>query len=520
MERHMSRYRAHAARRPVSVAALVVGLCLGAIPGDTDARPAKPNIVLILTDDEDVGIHAFMPKTEALIEDQGTTFVNFFVTYPWCCPSRATILRGQYAHNTGVLGNEPPWGGFEKFHELGLGESTIATWLQAGGYHTAMVGKYLNRYVPEKDGVPPGWSEWYVGGNAHPSYDYTLNENGRIVAYGDRPEDYLNDVLTGKAVQVIRKASAADRPFFVYVLPYTPHSPSVAAPRHQGMFADAELPRTPAFDEVDISDKPAFIRSLPPVDEERFALLEDEYRRRLRSLQAIDDMVESIVNALEAEQVLDDTYVIYSSDNGFHLGEHRLPAGKDFPYEEDIRVPMIARGPGVPAGERIDAMALNIDLAPTLAEIAGITPPAIVDGRSLLPLFADPAHPWRRSFLVERRQFEAQYLKLDVLQGMMVDELDRSAHFDAIRTDDWTYVEYRTGERELYDLAADPYQLANLAGEADPALVAALSERLAALATCAAAECRRLENLPAGTEFRSLAKGEPGARVVPAAATN
>jgi arylsulfatase A-like enzyme len=383
-----------------------------------------------------------------------------------------------------------------------------------------MVGKYLNRYVPEKDGVPPGWDEWYVGGMAHASYHYTLNENGRIVAYGDRPEDYLNDVLTGKAVDVIRRSSAAGEPFFVYVLPYTPHSPSVAAPRHAGMFADAELPRTPAVDEADLSDKPAFIRSLPPFDAERFAYLEYEYRRRLGSLQAIDDMVESIVNALNAADVLDDTYVMYSSDNGFHIGEHGLPAGKDFPYEEDIRVPMTVRGPGVPEGRTIEAMVLNNDFAPTLAAIAGIEPASFVDGRSFLPLLQNPEHAWRQSFLVQRRVFEAHYLELAERSGIPAELIDQSAYYDAIRTADWTYVEYATGERELYDLARDPHQLDNVAEIADPVLIAALSERVAALARCAAAECRRIEDLPGAAEPPLLAKPQPDAMVIPAAATN
>ncbi|HZA66873.1 MAG TPA: sulfatase, partial [Geminicoccaceae bacterium] len=405
--------RSFAWLRPLLLIALTLGL--SHTPGPVAATPvvpSQPNIVVIMTDDEDLAIHDFMPKTKALLEDRGTTFDNFFVSYPFCCPSRASILRGQYAHNTHIVGNEQPWGGFEKLRQLGLEESTVATWLQAAGYHTTMIGKYINRYVPERDGVPPGWNEWYVGGNAHRSYNYTLNENGKMVAYGDGPEEYLNDVLTGKAVQVIRNASAAGRPFFVYVLPYTPHSPSVAAPRHLGMFADAALPKTPAFDEADVSDKPAFIRAIPPLDGEQIARLEDEYRRRLASLQAIDDMVESIVNALEAGGTLERTYVMYSSDNGFHLGEHRLPSGKDFPYEEDIRVPMVVRGPGVPEGETIEAMGLNSDFAPTFAEIAGIAPPAFVDGRSFLPLFEDPDQAWRESFLVERRQFEAQYVAL------------------------------------------------------------------------------------------------------------
>ncbi len=506
----MSLFAPRAWLRPALLAVLVIGL--SQIPGSAGATPVaprQPNIVLILTDDEDLALHQFMPKTKALLEDRGTTFDHFFVSYSFCCPSRASILRGQYAHNTHIVGNEQPWGGFEKFRQLGLEESTIATWLQGAGYHTAMVGKYLNRYAPERDGVPPGWDEWYVGGNAHPSYEYTLNENGRIVAYDHQPRDYLNDVLTDKAVQVIRKAGAAGQPFFVYVLPYTPHSPSVAAPRHVDLFARATLPRTPAFDEADVGDKPDFVRRLPPLDDEHVRRLEDEYRRRLASLQAVDDMVERVVGALEAVGALDDTYVIYSSDNGFHLGEHRLPAGKDFAYEEDIRVPAIVRGPGVPAGQRIEAMVLNSDFAPTFAEIAGIAAPAFVDGRSFLPLFDNPKQAWRESFLLERRQLEQQYVELAEQLGMTAEQIDRAAPFDAIRTAGWTYVEYGTGERELYDLARDPHQLDNVVETADPALVAALAARLAELRTCAGAECRRLEDLPLMDESSPQLAAQP-----------
>lgn len=501
---------AFARSRSIALAAVVLGFSTSAGPvaGEPIESP-PPSIVLIVTDDEDLAIHEFMPKTRELLHDRGTTFDNFFVSYSFCCPSRASILRGQYAHNTHIVGNEPPWGGHEKFRLLGLEESTVATWLQDAGYRTAMVGKYLNRYVPERDGVPPGWNEWYVGGNAHPSYNYTLNENGQVVTYGDRPEDYLNDVLTEKAVQVIRNASAAAEPFFLYVLPYTPHSPSVAAPRHEGMFAEAQLPRTPAFDEADVSDKPAFIRMIPPLDEEDIGRLEREYRRRLASLQGVDDMVARIVEELEAARVLENTYVIYSSDNGFHLGEHRLPAGKDFAYEEDIRVPAVVRGPGVPAGARIDAMVLNNDFAPTFAEIAGIEPPEFVDGRSFLPLFDDTEQPWRESFLIERRQLESQYIDLAERLGMPKDQLDRSAEFDAIRTTGWTYIEYGTGERELYDLARDPHQLDNVVETADPALVEALARRLAELRTCSGADCRRLEDLPPMQSVSSDVAAQP-----------
>jgi arylsulfatase A-like enzyme len=496
MERHMMFLRTRAADRGIWTVALALGLCLGWLPAGVVAKTARPNIVLIMTDDEDVAAHAFMPKTKALIEDQGTTFTNYFISYPWCCPSRASILRGQYAHNTNIVGNEPPWGGYETFHGLGLEESTLATWLQAAGYRTAMIGKYLNRYVPEKDGVPPGWDDWYVGGNAHSSYDYVLNENGRMVAYGSAPKDYLNDVLTGKAEQTIRQAAAAGQPLFLYVLPYNPHSPSVAAPRHEGMFESAELPRTPAFDEADVSDKPAFIRQLPPLEPKQVAYLEFEYRRRIASLQAIDDMVADIVGTLRDTGQLDDTYIIYSSDDGFHMGAHRLIAGKDTAYDEDIRVPMVMRGPGVPAGERIEALVGNIDLAPTLAEIAGVRTPDFVDGRSFLPLLQDPEGPWRQAFLIERRRLEEQLIRQSRFTSLTPQDLDQAAVFNGIRTADLAFVAYDSGERELYDLRADPFQLDNTVDTADPALVAALSEHVAMLARCAADQCRNLEDLP------------------------
>ena len=482
-----------------AIVALAGATVVAPAPVEAAGAPAaRPNIVLILTDDEDVASHRFMPKTKALLEDRGTRFDNFFVSYPFCCPSRASILRGQYGHNTQVLGNELPYGGFEKLRMRGLEESTVATWLQAAGYRTGLFGKYINRYVPETGGVPPGWSEWYAAGNAHPSYDYVLNENGRIVTYGREPEDYLNDVLTRKAVGVIAAAAAAGQPFFLYLSTLTPHSPATSPPRHKDLFVDAELPRAPSFDEADVDDKPAVIRNLPRLDDGAIAWLEDEYRRRLRSLQAIDDMVEAVVGALEEAGVLEQTYLVYTSDNGFHMGEHRLIAGKDTAYEEDLRVPMIVRGPGVPQSERIEAMGLNIDLAPTFAEIAGIAPPAFVDGRSLLPLIADPNRAWRQSFLIERRQLEEHFVDLAEREGMSAEQLDRYAHFDGLRTMEWTYVEYGSGERELYDLRLDPHQLTNVVDEVAPSLVAALSRRLAELMECAGQQCRDLEERPLG----------------------
>jgi arylsulfatase A-like enzyme len=380
-----------------------------------------------------------------------------------------------------VQGNKPPEGGYLAFEKSGHEVSTIATWLQEAGYQTALYGKYLNGYHPERDGIPPGWSEWYGANGGYQNWDYTLNENGELVAYGHQPSDYLTDVLAAKAADTIRRSTAENKPFFLYVSPFSPHVPANPAPRHASLFAHEPLPRGPAFNEADVGDKPEVIRNLARLNEGQIASLETLWRRRLQCLQSIDDMVETIVDALDQAGVLDDTYIVYSSDNGHHLGEHRMPAGKDTAYEEDIRVPMSVRGPGVTKGARIDAMVANQDLAPTAAAMAGITPPAFVDGRSFLPLFEKPKQPWRRSFLLQR-------------VGLEADELMSVDSFFGIRTHDHTYVEYGGGERELYDLNADPYQLDNIVETADPALVTALSTHVEALSTCEADRCRKLED--------------------------
>jgi arylsulfatase A-like enzyme len=444
----------------------------------------RPNIVFVLTDDEDFKTHAYLPKVKTLLAERGAVFDNYFVTYSFCCPSRATALRGQYPHNHRVVGNDIPSGGYDKFHAMGLESSTIATWLQAAGYHTALLGKYLNHYDPETDGVPPGWDDWYVPGSSNYAYfDYWLNENGRPVRYGSRPEDYMTDVLTRHTTAIIREQAAAGTPFFLYVAPYGPHSPATPAPRHAGMFLDVSYPRTPSFDEPDVADKPSLVRELPRLADWQLAAIDRHHRERIQSMQSVDDMVESIVATLEATGQLDNTYILYASDNGFHQGEHRMFFGKTTAYEEDIHVPMILRGPSVPEGIKVKPYVLNNDLAPTFAAMAGIEVPGFVDGRNFLPLLDDPQQPWRQSFKVERRQRETH-------------ELTGTARFDAIRTPEWTYVEYGNGESELYDLLRDPFQVQNHIAKADPALVSALSERLAELATCAGSACRTFEDMP------------------------
>jgi N-acetylglucosamine-6-sulfatase len=464
--------------------AAACGLWSGSWAAMATAEPTnkRPNIILILSDDEDLRIHQYMPKTKALIEHQGVAFDNYFVTYSFCCPSRATILRGQYSHNHRIQGNVLPSGGARKFRALGHDHSTIATWLQAAGYYTGLFGKYMNEYEPgEETYIPPGWDEWYAAG--HDYYDYVLNENGEHVAYGHKAEDYLTDVIARHTTAAIRRAADNDSPFFFYVTPYAPHGPATAAPRHAHLFANAPFPKPASFNEMDTGDKPSLIRDLPKLDAKQIAWIEDHYRARLRALQAVDDLVESIVMALKKTGELDNTFIIYTSDNGWHLGEHRQVYGKTTAYEEDIRVPFVMRGPGLPRGLRLTPFVLNNDLAPTFAAMGGIKPPSFVDGRSFLPLLSDPQQPWRQSFAIERKQRENL-------------ELRGTAGFRALRTLDWTYVEYANGELELYDLQADPHQLANVITTADAMLVSRLSSRVAAISNCAANYCRVLEDLP------------------------
>ena len=476
---------------------------VGCMSSEVQASPGRPNIVLILTDDmrqDDLG---YMPKTQNLIADEGMEFTNAFVTTPTCCPSRASILRGQYAHNHEVLTNRPPLGGFEKFSELGDEESTVATWLADIGYHTSFFGKYLNGYAGMEDAthVPQGWDKWYArAGGGY--YNYPLSENGRMVFYGSREEDYLTDVLTAKATNSIRNSAGSSEPLFMYLAPNAPHSPYQNAPRHEDLFTQVEAPKPPSFNEEDVSDKPNyFIDDRSSDDEEdssesdeadesdeessdEEAELDETYRKRLRMLQAVDDMVEGVVNALAETGRLENTYIFFTSDNGFLLGEHGL-VGKGAPYEEAIRVPLAVRGPAISAGSTTDRIALNIDLAPTFAELAGASLPTFIDGRSLRPLFASDAATWRTAFLEE---FFSN---------------GKKKRYKAVRTSSGVkYVDYeKKGREELYDLNDDPYELESQPDtiESQPDTVEAaqrksLTKHLHALEDCAGESCRTAED--------------------------
>jgi N-acetylglucosamine-6-sulfatase len=489
----MSRHRR--ARPLIAVLAplgMVLGLT-GAAEGESVAKPAKrPNFVVIVTDDLEHDLYfdaSRFPKFNSLLVDKGTTFSNFFVTDSLCCPSRASILRGQYVHNHDVRGNRPPLGGFEKFHSSEDEKSTITTWLHGAGYRTGLLGKYLNGYPNSVDPtfVPPGWDVWAspTGGGGYSGYNYRLNDNGSLVRYGANPQDYMTDVLARKSGEFIQQSG--DKPFFLYVAPFVPHAPATPAPRHAETFPGVQAPRTASFNQADLSGEPQWLRDRPLLGDQQITSIDDLYRKQLQSMLAVDDLIGHVVETLREIRQLDNTYVVLTADNGFHLGQHRLPQGKITAFEEDIRVPLVVRGPDVRAGRKVGDFATNIDLAPTFADLGNAKAPRFVDGGSLEPALRGESrgHKGRETVLVEH--FAPGEGRARGRRGNM------PPTYAAVRTDRYTYVEYVTGELQLYDLRSDPDQLHNIASTADAKLLDDLAKQVAELRTCKAAECRRAD---------------------------
>jgi len=444
---------------------------------EVESPTNRPNILFILTDDLDYASVFKMPHIRSRLANEGASFEKAFVSYPVCCPSRATILTGLYAHNHDVRTNEPPEGGFQKFYSEGLEENTIAVRLQEGGYKTAFFGKYLNGYPGDEAStyIPPGWDEWYGKHRyrEHQPYRYKINENGEVVSYDNNTEDYYTDVLSGQATDFIGRTAEDSRPFFMYVAPTAPHGPATPAERHKGAFAGEEAPRPPSFDEEDVSDKPTYVSSLKRISEEEASAIDDYYRKRLESMLAVDEMVGSLIQELEAAGKLDNTYIFFTSDNGWEQGEHRLQKGKARPYEESVQVPLFVRGPGVAPNSTIEKLTLNTDFAPTFADLASTEFPA--DGRSLAPLLRGEDQPWRSVVLLEK--------------------LGKGA-YEGVRTETHKYVEYDNGKQELYDLETDPYELESLHESTNPSLLEDLKAKLDALKNCSKKGCQEAEDVP------------------------
>lgn len=457
------------------------------MPSAHAAQDERPNIIFILTDDMRADDLPFMPQVQALLAEQGATFTRFAASSPGCAPARASILRGQYPHNHGLLRGSGDFGGADVFQNLGNESSTIATWLQEAGYRTALIGKYINGYgdTVAPTYIPPGWDEW--AGTTREGYSrFELNENGELVRYkSGQEEQHSTDTLAAITNAFIAETAPTGQPFFAYLAPRAPHGPAEPASRHLDDFADATVPRGEAFNEADVSDKPTWVQLLPELSAAQEAEVDAYYRARLQTLLAVDELVAGLIEQLQSEGILEKTFILFSSDNGYGLGEHRVVQDKGSPYEEAILVPLVIRGPGIPAGVTVDALASQVDLAPTFAEWAGTTAPGFVDGRSLAPVLTGEPTPadWRQSLLIE--QFANNPARTE-----------KQPAFEALRLPDLIYVEYGSDERELYDLLADPQEVENLAGSADPALLEVLSERVGRMATCAGEACREIESEP------------------------
>lgn len=457
--------------------------------------PQQPNIVFVLTDDLSWDLLPYMPNVQRL-RQRGTTFTNYFVTDSLCCPSRASILTGQYPHSSGIFRNTGADGGFLAFYANGLEQLTYANALQDVGYRTALMGKYLNQYSPDRirtalggPYIPPGWSDWVVTGNGYPGYGYRLTRNVQVVRHGFRARDYITNVLAREGLEFVEEAVEEGSPFMLNMWTFAPHSPATPDPRDRNRFATLTAPRDASFDEADMLDKPAWLRDHRPLTAGQIERIDATFRQRVRSVQAVDRMLGRLQRRLRAAGVARNTYVVFSSDNGFHQGQHRLAPGKLTAYDPDVRVPLVVAGPGVPAGRAVDAMTENTDLCPTFAELAGAPALPTADGRSLMPLLhggvgGDDISDWRDAVLIEHR---------GNVSGLNDPDLPPAGSgnpptYEALRSRDALYVEYADGERELYDLASDPFQLRNLARDAPPERLARLSGALAVMANCHGSE--------------------------------
>ncbi len=443
---------------------------------------SRPNFVVIMVDDMSYQHLDHMKKTRQLMAGQGTTFTNFIISHPLCCPSRATLMTGQYDQNNQVRSNGKPDGGFSVFRATDQ-STTLASALSRSGYSTTLIGKYLNG-TPATAGKQPGWTNWHsfvVNGRKNDYYNYYINHNGKRTLYGSRKKDYLTDVLRNRAVTAIKNQSARNRPFFLLFTPWAPHSSrdgtATPAPRHRGLGAGMPVPQSPAYMEADVSDKPHIIASMPITDRTRHGkLITRTYRRECEALKSVDEAVSKIVRAVREAGEINNTYFIFMSDNGFAHGEHRITFGKDWPYEEIIRVPMIIRGPGIAKKATSDKLVSNVDIAATILDLARVNKnySRLQDGISLTNFLNNPNYTNSRAILIQG-QWDAD---------------TQSYGWEGVRTDRYVYIRWSTDEQELYDLKTDPYQLQSLhASSNHQNLLNKLRTHLNKLRNCKGQEC-------------------------------
>jgi len=437
--------------------------------------PPRPNIVLILSDDQrfdtidathsvdGLGTTPVMPTVLNEIVNKGVRFDNSFVTTDLCAPSRSSLLTSKYSHTTGVHDNGGSDGGFAAFNDA----STLPVWLKAAGYHTGMYGKYINGYNLGAPYIPPGWDEWHAFKNVA-YFNYTLEDNGSEVAYGSADADYSTDVLRDLAVQFIQSAPSG-QPFFLYFAPKAPHAPETPAPRHAGMFSGTPPWRPPNYNEADVSDKPAWVQAINLWGPTKQNNQDNFDRHQLECLQSVDEAVAALLQALTDSGQLDNTIIIYASDNGYSWGSHRWEP-KQCEYEECMRVPLAIRYKPLAPLPRVETgFGLNIDHGLTLSELAGATPDPGAEGLSMVRLLDGTTPSWRTDFLEEH------------WDGTPGDETDVGSipTYAAVRGTPWKYNELVTHEIELYHQQNDPFELTNVAGDpGNAATVAALALRL------------------------------------------
>ena len=480
-------------------------------------RSDKPNIVFLLTDDQDVTANSldYMPKLNKLLRQEGMEFVNYFVPTGLCCPSRATIISGQFCHNTkiwdnGDLNNQTyQSGGFKKAVDEGLEKTTIATQLKAAGYETFLIGKYLNGYSDSQaNHVPPGWDHWH-GMTDTAYFGPHFSNDGKLLKTSK--ETYQTDYIGAQALSMLKKRDTK-KPFFIYISPFAPHAPSLPAPRHAKLFPNITAPRNPSYnpsDEIQ-KQKPSWLKRLPPLTADQLNNVDNFYRNRLRALQAVDELLENLTLFLHKEEIANNTFLFYMGDNGQHLGDYRLPPGKRQAYDTDIRVPFLARGPGIEEGVKVTEIVMSIDLFPTWIDLAsGSLPPDYEpDGQSIVPFLkgSTPTQPavniFRSVGLAE--MYGGSSNMGAAYKGLAGFEKNRfwNNTYQAIRVingsdwaanANWMYAEWCTGEREFYNMSDDPHQVNNIVEEIDSSLLKNLSALVEAYGKCVGKSCRNID---------------------------
>ncbi|WP_419818241.1 sulfatase family protein [Glaciibacter flavus] len=461
---------------------LLVSSCVAAPAGAPASSPVgtagatRPNIVFVLTDDLAMNLVSRMPHVQAL-EKAGETFGNYDVVDSLCCPSRSAIFTGEYPHDDGVFTNSGTDGGYSAFNSNGNQQRSFAVALQKAGYRTGFMGKYLNGYAVT-DPVPPGWNEWDVAGQAgYREFDYDLNENGHAQHYGKAASDYMVDVLAKKGAAFIDSSTSSHQPFMLEVATFAPHAPYTPAPRYATADQGVAYPKTPAYDAAP-TNPPRWLAGRPPLTAQQQQQMRASYDKRLEADRGVDDLLGHLQDELTARGVAGETDVVFSSDNGYHMGEYRLLPGKQTAFDSDINVPLVVAGPGVPAGRVETSLVSNIDLAPTFETLGGAPVGSNVDGVSLADLWHGhtPAS-WQQAVLIEHHGPNDAKGDPDAQNQQHADP----PSYEAVRTATALYVRYASGEEEYYDTTHDPNELTNIAAQGVPP---SLPRALDALQNC------------------------------------